>query len=125
MPSPSVPSTELAGVEKCPLYKLDELVARREKKVELVKGSEAKIFWADSPSSSSSSSPKATRRRQTEWALCCIHGWSGSREENEPTISQLAKALGANMYCGRLSGHGRGGEKGRELLDEANPPQLF
>ena len=115
MPSAALPSQDLAGVEKVALSKLDDLVARREGKVALVQGTEARIFWAGDGS----------KRKQTEWALCCIHGWSGSREENAPTINRLAEALEANMYCGRLSGHGRGGTVGQELLDEANPQQLF
>ena len=77
----------------------------------------------------------ATRglRRPTEFAVVYIHGWAACRQEIAPTPQLLARALGANLYCHRLSGHGRRREEsapasspdGDILLREATPGRLF
>ena len=77
----------------------------------------------------------ATRglRRPTEFSIVYIHGWAACRQEIAPTPQLLARALGANLYCHRLSGHGRRREEsapasspdGDILLREATPGRLF
>jgi pimeloyl-ACP methyl ester carboxylesterase len=43
---------------------------------------------------------------RSEVVLLYLHGWSASVREVEPLETQLAQALGANLLCYRLSGHG-------------------
>ena len=73
--------------------------------------------------------------------LCCrliqtlIHYRSlRSRQECRPIPQRLAKSIGANLYCGRLPGHGRrhprgilGGLSpyGETLVSEAHPREMF
>ena len=63
-----------------------------------------------------------------------LHGWSSCRRECDPLPELLAKSLDANLYYGRLSGHGRrhrrgrlggGGPDGDALAEEAEPGALF
>ena len=44
--------------------------------------------------------------KKAKVAVVVFHGWSASPEELEPFQTDLAKALSANLYCHRLSGHG-------------------
>ena len=77
----------------------------------------------------------ATRglRRPTEFSVVYVHGWAACRQEIAPTPQLLARALGANLYCHRLSGHGRrraaapatDPPSGDILLAEATPRKLF
>lgn len=60
-------------------------------------GCEARIVW-DGASAT-----------QTDIALVYVHGFSASPEELRPVPDLLAKALGANIYFARLTGHGQGG----------------
>lgn len=50
--------------------------------------------------------PEKTR---TPWAVVYLHGFSASRLETAPVTDKVAKALGANAFHTRLSGHGRTG----------------
>jgi esterase/lipase len=43
-------------------------------------------------------------------ALIYLHGFSSSRQESRPLMTQVASALGANLFYARLNGHGRTGE---------------
>lgn len=52
------------------------------------------VIWAD-----------AAKTRK-DLCVVYIHGWSGSSREMEPFPTQLARSLGANLYCHRLVGHG-------------------
>jgi len=71
--------------------------------------------------------------RKTALAVVYLHGWSACRQEIAPTPQLLARALGANLYCHRLSGHGRrkasaprdSRPDGSLLLREATPGRLF
>lgn len=54
------------------------------------------IIWAD----------PATKAR-TPYAVVYIHGFSSSRMETRPLADDVAKALGANLFYTRLTGHGR------------------
>ena len=47
---------------------------------------------------------------QTPWSVVYIHGFSATRLETAPLADQVAKALGANLFYTRLSGHGLPGQ---------------
>mmetsp|Transcript_21869 Transcript_21869/g.67343 ORF Transcript_21869/g.67343 Transcript_21869/m.67343 type:complete len:428 (+) Transcript_21869:896-2179(+) len=72
-------------------------------------------------------------KRKTEVAVVYLHGWGACRQEIAPTPQMVARALGANLYCHRLSGHGRrrrdapdnAPPDGDVLLREATPGRLF
>lgn len=44
--------------------------------------------------------------QRTPWAVVYLHGFSASRLETAPVADQVAKALGANAFHTRLTGHG-------------------
>lgn len=46
-------------------------------------------------------------KRRTPWSVVYIHGFSASRLETAPLAELVAKALGANVFYTRLTGHGR------------------
>jgi alpha-beta hydrolase superfamily lysophospholipase len=48
--------------------------------------------------------------RRTRVALVYVHGFSASPGETAPFADDLAKALGANLFYTRLTGHGRSPE---------------
>lgn len=58
---------------------------------------EKQIVWAAAPG------------QRTRWAVVYIHGFSSSRLETAPLTDLVAKALGANAFYTRLTGHGRPG----------------
>ena len=51
-----------------------------------------------------------TAGEQTEWSVVYLHGYSATLEEIRPVPDMVAKALGANLFFTRLSGHGRDGD---------------
>lgn len=57
----------------------------------------ARIEWADAPDA------------QTEIAIVYLHGFSASPREIAPVPQHVAKALGANLFLARLTGHGQDG----------------
>ncbi len=59
----------------------------------------AGIVWASGP------------RRRTPLALVYLHGFSASRAETAPLCDRVARAVGANLYYARLTGHGQPGER--------------
>jgi esterase/lipase len=56
---------------------------------------EKHITWATAPG------------QRTAWSVVYLHGFSASRLETAPLTDLVAKALGANVFYTRLSGHGR------------------
>lgn len=89
----------------------------------VVAGAERKIYWAD-----------GYEHKKTRYAVVFLHGWGACRQECRPVPQNVASAIGANLYCGRLPGHGRrhrrgrlggGGPDGETLVDEANPRALL
>lgn len=44
--------------------------------------------------------------KPTEYSICYVHGFSASRMELEPVISNVAKNLKANLFFTRLKAHG-------------------
>ncbi len=45
--------------------------------------------------------------RKTPWSIIYIHGFSSSRMETFPLSEDVARAVGANLFLTRLTGHGR------------------
>lgn len=77
---------------------LDAWLAGREAAYpDLRPGDEKRILWAGAPG------------QATQIALVYLHGFSASSEEIRPVPDQVARALGANLFYTRLSGHGRSG----------------
>lgn len=82
-----------------PAEALDDYLREAEARVaDLVPGTEKRIRWA------------TERPARTPIALVYLHGFSSSRQETRPLMDQVAAALGANLYCARLRGHGRTGQ---------------
>ncbi|MGB7334901.1 MAG: alpha/beta fold hydrolase [Salaquimonas sp.] len=46
----------------------------------------------------------------TDVAIVYIHGFSATKQEIQPVPQEVAKALGANLFLTRLTGHGRSGD---------------
>lgn len=44
--------------------------------------------------------------KKEQYSICYVHGFSATRHEIEPVISNLARQLKANLFFTRLSGHG-------------------
>ena len=59
-------------------------------------GLHKEIIWADPGS-----------KTKTPVSIVYLHGYSASRVEIDPVPQNVARALGANLYYTRLSGHGR------------------
>lgn len=62
---------------------------------DITPGAEKTIIWAH------------PEQQQTELSIVYLHGFSATRQETAPLCDELAKALGANLFYTRLSGHGR------------------
>ena len=58
-------------------------------------GTEKGIVWA------------SQAKQRTPWSVVYIHGFSASRLETAPLAELVAKAMGANVFYTRLTGHGR------------------
>ena len=71
-----------------------ETLASEQDQLGIKADQEKSIRWAGGPG------------QVTDLALVYIHGFSASRLELEPGISQLAQTLGANMFATRLRAHG-------------------
>ncbi|TKC07317.1 alpha/beta hydrolase [Pedobacter frigoris] len=76
------------------LNQLENYIKEIESKHKIKPQNEAEIVWADS------------LKRQTEYALVYLHGYSASKEEGNPVHTHLAKRLKANLYLSRLADHG-------------------
>jgi alpha-beta hydrolase superfamily lysophospholipase len=46
--------------------------------------------------------------QRTPWSVVYVHGFTASRLETAPTADKVARAIGANLFYTRLTGHGRG-----------------
>ena len=65
----------------------------------IVPGAEKEIVWA-----------YAESRARTPVAIVYVHGFSATKQEVRPLPDLVAKALGANIYYARLTGHGENGD---------------
>lgn len=76
---------------------LDAWLAQSEARfTDLRRDADKRIVWSD----------PATKAR-TRYAIVYIHGFSATRMETSPLAETIAKALGANLFFTRLTGHGR------------------
>jgi len=92
-----------------PASELEAWLAALEAAVPGIREGDAKgIQWAD----------PGTHER-TPLSIVYLHGFSADRHEIEPVVSELATALGANVYFARLAGHGRDGAAMAEATVEA------
>lgn len=73
------------------------LLANETKIADLIPGAEKEIIWAN----------PATKAK-TPLAIIYLHGFSATKMEVRPVPDNVAKALGANLYFARLTGHGVG-----------------
>lgn len=89
------------------LSELDEWLAVRERGVGGVReGCAAQIVWAGDTV-------------QTDIAVVYVHGFSATGAEIRPLPDLVARALGANLYFARLTGHGQDGDAmGRARLPD-------
>ena len=77
---------------------IDAYLAETEAAIDNLKtGTEKQVIWAGEPG------------EKTDLAIIYLHGFSATRRETEPLADDVAKALGANLYYTRLTGHGRDG----------------
>ncbi|MEX0407014.1 alpha/beta fold hydrolase [Aquibium sp. LZ166] len=78
---------------------VDAWLAAREAAVPGIRDAHAKeVVWAFPAS-----------RARTPLAIVYVHGFSASKHEIRPVPDDVAKALGANLFYTRLTGHGRDG----------------
>lgn len=75
------------------------LLASEQAFANITEGAEKRIDFADGDNPS-----------QTPLVVLYLHGFSATRQEISPVPERVAKALGANYYGARLSGHGQGSE---------------
>jgi alpha-beta hydrolase superfamily lysophospholipase len=66
---------------------------------DLRSGMGKEIIWAN-----------AITKAKTNIVIVNVHGFSASKEEIRPVPDNVANALDANLYLGRLAGHGRSGD---------------
>ncbi|MGR3503868.1 alpha/beta hydrolase [Pseudaestuariivita sp.] len=57
-----------------------------------------RIVWAGAPGA------------VTDLSIVYLHGFSATSQEIQPVPTEVAKALGANLFLTRLTGHGRDGD---------------
>lgn len=74
---------------------LDRWIAGREASLAPRPGLAKGIVWA-----------RPDTKERTPVSIIYLHGYSASRNEMYPAPEEIAQALGANLYCTRLQGHG-------------------
>lgn len=86
------------GEPDVPAEGLDRWLAESEAAVPGIRpGDEKGIVWYGAPDS------------VTDVAVVYLHGFSADRHELDPVPEEVARALGANVFFTRLTGHGRDG----------------
>ena len=94
---PDTPATRSQAPDD--VMTLDAWLAESEAVFKNLKPGTAKtIIWNDN------------EKKRTPWSVVYIHGFSATRIETAPLADDIAKALGANLFYTRLSGHGLPGE---------------
>lgn len=78
---------------------LDSYLLDAERSAQLRPMTEKKIIWA------------RPDKRKTDYALIYLHGFSASRREISPVNEKTARALRANLFFTRLTGHGQTGKE--------------
>nr|WP_319393525.1 alpha/beta fold hydrolase [uncultured Desulfobacter sp.] len=76
----------------------DYLIRQEQQYSDIIPGTRKTVIWA------------GKTNEQTEFSVVYIHGFSATRKETAPLSDLAAKALGANLFYTRLTGHGRTGQ---------------
>ena len=75
---------------------VDAYLATREQQFDdVVVGVQKQVIWAKEPGI------------RTPLSIVYLHGFTATSQEIRPVPDRVAKALGANLYLARLTGHGR------------------
>ncbi|GGX59495.1 alpha/beta hydrolase [Saccharospirillum salsuginis] len=99
-PRPRVVLHWLAEELPTDLERLPDWLSGREAQEEnITEGAEKHIEFAN-----------PDRPAKTPYAVLYLHGFSATRQEIAPVPERVAKALGANYYGARLTGHGQDGD---------------
>ncbi len=95
-PKPSAPkySTELPAIPPDPVL-LEKYISEKEALHKLKPDNEARIVWLND-----------SLKRQTDYAVVYLHGFSASQEEGDPVHVEFARAFGCNLFLSRLAEHG-------------------
>ncbi|SEA77617.1 alpha/beta hydrolase [Pedobacter hartonius] len=93
-PSPKTPVYGITLPKVPELKHLDNYVKIKESKLPLKPENNARIIWADQD------------KKQTEYAVVYLHGFSASHEEGNPAHVDFAKKYHCNLYLSRLAEHG-------------------
>lgn len=111
-PKPPTPVyNSILPVVPSDLNQLEIYINTKEAKLPVKPDNEARIVWADSSS-----------KKQTEYVLVYLHGFTASQGEGDPVHRDFAKAFGCNLYLARLAGHGL---KGKDAMLQFTPEQLW
>ena len=99
---PTSPSALWEDLDELSLAEIEVALPRRRRDpgFTVFPGNDTRVGWCDG------------RRERTKLCVVYIHGWSASPQENQAVAEPLAKYLGANYLCWRLSGHGAASEEG-------------
>ncbi len=87
---------------------LDQYLAQQEAAFpDITPKTEKIIFWAKG------------KGEKTPLSFVYLHGYTATRQEIAPVFENTAKALGANVFFTRFTGHGRGAEAMKECSLQA------
>nr|WP_321404489.1 alpha/beta fold hydrolase [uncultured Desulfobacter sp.] len=95
---PRVRIDQTISPKKIPLDIDGYLILREQQFFDIIPGTQKIVRWAEKVN------------EQTEFSVVYIHGFSATRKETAPLSDVVAKALGANLFYTRLTGHGRTGQ---------------
>nr|WP_319491914.1 alpha/beta fold hydrolase [uncultured Desulfobacter sp.] len=95
---PRVRIDQTISPKKIPLDIEGYLILREQQFSDVIPGTQKTVRWA------------WKANEQTEFSVVYIHGFSATRKETAPLSDVVAKALGANLFYTRLTGHGQTGQ---------------
>lgn len=93
-PQPQKPEFNSILPAVASINEIDNYVAEMESTHTIKADNAAKIIWADST------------KKQTEYAIVYLHGFSASQMEGDPVHQNIAKQFNCNLYLARLAEHG-------------------
>ena len=112
---PRLPRTELnTDLPDLPvgIDRISEYVQDREARLPVKPDNQGIILWGDSVA------------QPTTYVLLYLHGFTASRFEGQPIISDFVKEFRVNAYLPRLAAHGLQGTEAMLGMTPANPPKL-
>jgi esterase/lipase len=95
---PRVRIDQIIMPKTLPLDIDDYLIRQEQQFSDIIPGTRKTVIWA------------GKTKEPTEFSVVYIHGFSATRKETAPLSDLVAKALGANLFYTRLTGHGRTGQ---------------